>query len=75
MSKDSIEALERRRDELRQRLQAIRKDLARGLDDDFEEQAQQLENQDTLMEIARLADEALQEVEAALSRARRNTDQ
>jgi phage regulator Rha-like protein len=60
------EALIKRRDELRQRLEAIRRDLGQGLDADLEEQAQQLENYDTLMEIARVAEQELSDIEAAL---------
>ncbi|MDZ7790503.1 MAG: hypothetical protein U5L08_08440 [Xanthomonadales bacterium] len=56
-----------RRDELRKRLDAIRRDLGGGLDRDLEEQAQQLENQETLMEIARVAEAELAEVERKLS--------
>ena len=58
--------LEQRRNELRQRLEAIRRDLGGGLDRDLEEQAQQLENYDTLMEIARVAEAELQDVERQL---------
>lgn len=61
------EELTQRRDELRGRIDAIRRDLAGGLDDDLEEQAQQLENYDTLLEIARVAEEELRKVEQALS--------
>lgn len=57
-----------RRDELTKRLDAIRRDLGGGLDRDLEEQAQQLENQETLMEIARLAQEELTEVEKKLEK-------
>jgi RNA polymerase-binding transcription factor DksA len=64
MNKDE---LIQRRDELRGRIAAIRRDLAGGLDDDLEEQAQQLENYDTLLEIARVAEEELGRVEQALS--------
>lgn len=63
-----------RRDELRRRLLAIRRDLAAGLDHDMEDQAVQLENYDTLVEIARLAEEALIEVEAALQKSGSDTD-
>lgn len=56
-----------RRDELNKRLDAIRRDLGGGLDRDLEEQAQQLENQDTLMEIARIAEAELAEVERQLA--------
>ncbi len=57
-----------RRDELRDRLQAIRRDLRGGLEHDLEDQAQQLENYDALMEIARVAEQELLEVEATLSK-------
>jgi len=56
-----------RRNELRQRLEAIRRDLGGGLDRDLEEQAQQLENQEALMEIARVAESELAEVERQLT--------
>ncbi len=56
----------KRRDELRERLTAIRRDLAGGLTRDLEDQAQQLENQDTLMEIARVTEEELEKVEVQL---------
>lgn len=57
----------KRRDELKERLDAIRRDLGGGLDRDLEEQAQQLENQETLMEIARLAEAELADIERKLS--------
>lgn len=60
------EQLLQRRDELRERLAAIRRDLGGGLERDLEEQAQQLENQETLMEIARVAESELAEVERQL---------
>lgn len=56
-----------RRDELRERLEAIRRDLRGGLARDLEDQATQLENYDTLLEIARLAEAELVKVEAQLS--------
>lgn len=56
-----------RRDELRERLEAIRRDLGGGLERDLEDQAQQLENQETLMEIARVAEAELTEVERKLA--------
>ena len=58
--------LEQRRQELRERLEAVRRDLGRGLDRDLEEQSQQLENRDTLLEIARVAEQELRDVEARL---------
>lgn len=51
-----------KRDELLDRLERIRGDLKSGLDADSEEQAQQLENRDTLLEIARITEEELEEV-------------
>jgi len=56
-----------RRDELRERLAAIRRDLGGGLERDLEEQAQQLENQETLMEIARVAEAELEDIERRLA--------
>ncbi|WP_376692120.1 hypothetical protein [Wenzhouxiangella sp. EGI_FJ10409] len=56
-----------RRDELRERLEAIRRDVGGGLERDLEDQAQQLENQETLMEIARVAEAELTEVERKLT--------
>lgn len=61
------EKLLERRDELVKRLEAIRRDLGGGLDRDLEEQAQQLENQETLMEIARIAQAELEDVERRLA--------
>lgn len=61
------EQLIQRRDELIERLNAIRRDLARGLERDSAEQAMQLENQDTLMEIARVSEKELLKVRQQLS--------
>jgi len=58
--------LEQRREELQQRLDAIKRDLGGGLERDLEDQAQQLENRDTLLEIARVAEQELRDVEAQL---------
>ena len=57
--KDNLEA---RYAELNQRLQAIRQDYADGLDADSEERAQQLENEEVLAEIRRVAQEDLAKV-------------
>ena len=57
-----------RKQELVQRIKAIRTDLARGLDADSEEQAIQLENMEVLQEIHRLADEELKVIEEELSK-------
>jgi hypothetical protein len=61
------EQLLARKEELVQRLKAIRTDLARGLAADSKEQALQLENMDVLQEIHRLADEELRAVERELA--------
>ncbi len=60
------EALVTRRDELRKRLAAIQKDIGGGLEKDMEDQAQQLENYDTLIEIARVAEQELETIERQL---------
>lgn len=61
-------ALIQKRDELQQRLDAIKRDYGNGLDADFEEQAQQLENAEVLAEISRVTLEELQKVTVALAR-------
>lgn len=70
MGTSNTERLERRRDELIERLAAIQRDLSRGLDRDLEEQAIELENLEVLQEIERLAREELREVELQLAVAR-----
>ena len=60
------EQLLRRRDELRERLNAIKRDYGRGLDKDFEEQAIELENAEVLAGIAKAAAEELDQVERQL---------
>ena len=60
------EQLEQRRQELITRLQAIEKDYRRGLSADSEERALELENAETLAEIARVTQAELDKVEAAL---------
>ncbi|HNL79935.1 MAG TPA: hypothetical protein PKL69_06250 [Agitococcus sp.] len=54
--------LEARYAELNQRLQAIRQDYANGFEADSEERAQQLENEEVLAEIMRVAQEDLAKV-------------
>lgn len=56
-----------RREELRKRLAAIRADLASGLEADTDDQAIQLENQEVLSEIRRLAEAELESIEKALA--------
>ncbi len=57
MSEHEAELAElyRKRDELKARLEAIDRDLARGLDRDPEEQVPDLENLDVLQEIERVS--------------------
>lgn len=59
--------LSSRREELYERLQAISRDLSRGLDKDYEEQSIQLENLEVLQEIARVTREELHRVEMELA--------
>ena len=66
MSND-IQSLETRRAELKGRLKAIHRDLGRGLEKDYEEQALQLENLEVLQEIARIAEAELRKVELELA--------
>jgi RNA polymerase-binding transcription factor DksA len=61
------EELMQSKDELLNRLEAIRKDLRGGLDADSKEQAVQLENMQVLQEIARVTEENLQEINKQLS--------
>lgn len=56
-----------RKNELLNRLAAIRGDLGRGLASDSEEQAVQLQNLQVLQEIERLANEELVALEEELS--------
>lgn len=56
-----------RRDELRQRLEAIEADYRRGLDADSEEQALQLENAEVLDGIAKAVSDELAQVEERLA--------
>ncbi len=60
---DELQRLRNRRDELRERLAAIRRDYGRGLEPDFAEQAVELENAEVLAEIARVSAEELERVE------------
>jgi len=60
--------LVKKRDELRNRLKAIKEDFASGLDRDWEEQAVQLENAEVLDEIARVTSEELHKLEEGIER-------
>jgi hypothetical protein len=64
---NDIQSLEARRDELKGRLKAIHRDLGRGLEKDYEEQAIQLENLEVLQEIARVAESELRKVELKIA--------
>lgn len=66
--------LRRRRDELRERLAAIKRDYGRGLNPDLSEQAIELENAEVLAGIAKAAAEELAEVERRLDALRRHLD-
>ena len=69
----SLEKLLARRDELRGRIKAIHRDLARGIGQDYEEQAIKLENLEVLQEIARVAETELHEVEVTLADLQKST--
>ncbi len=58
MSEELVE-LKNKKQELTERLEKIKKDLANGLSADSEERAVELENRDVLMEIARVTEEEL----------------
>ncbi len=61
-NQQDIQTLVDKRDELLERLERIRADLESGLESDMEDQAIQLENRDTLLEIARITEEELEQV-------------
>ncbi|HEY9136121.1 MAG TPA: hypothetical protein VIM85_10040 [Pseudomonadales bacterium] len=63
----SKEQLLEKRDELKNRLEAIKADYAQGLDADFEEQAQELQNAEVLAEISRVTLQELEDIEKLLS--------
>lgn len=63
---ETVEQLERRRQELAARIDAIHRDLRGGLEKDYEEQSIQLENFEVLQEIARVAELELKAVELKL---------
>jgi cell division septum initiation protein DivIVA len=62
---DKAELLDKK-EELEQRLTKIRQDLAHGYSADSEERATEMENQDVLMEIARVAEEELESINKKL---------
>jgi hypothetical protein len=63
-------SLLKRREELKSRLEAIRRDVGRGLDRDSSERAIELENAEVLNEIARVAQEQLEQVDEKLAQFR-----
>jgi RNA polymerase-binding transcription factor DksA len=63
---ETREELLAKRSELLERLSAIKKDYANGLDPDLDEQAIQLENSEVLEELRREALEELKEIDQKL---------
>jgi RNA polymerase-binding transcription factor DksA len=67
MVEEELQTLLARRDELRQRIEAIEKDYREGLDADAEDQAVQLENSEVLAGISKAAADELEEIEKKLA--------
>lgn len=65
-TEQEIEQLRARREALRERLRAIHRDYALGLDRDAEEQAQQLENAEVLAGLEKAVTEELEQVDRRL---------
>jgi hypothetical protein len=65
---ETRQALIDKRRELEERVEAVRKDFAGGLDPDLDEQAIQLENAEVLNELLREALSELEEIEQKLRR-------
>ena len=65
-SVETREQLVAKRSELLERLEAIKRDYASGLDRDLDEQSIQLENEEVLAALSREAVEQLQEIESKL---------
>jgi len=63
---ETRESLIDKRRELEERVEAVRRDFAGGLDPDFEEQAVQLENAEVLNELLRQALSELEDIESKL---------
>lgn len=63
---ESREKLQRQRDELLDRIDAIKRDYASGLDPDLEEQAQQLENSEVLEALLKQAYDELAVIDRKL---------
>jgi RNA polymerase-binding transcription factor DksA len=65
---ETRQALIDKRRELQERVEAVRKDFAGGLDPDLDEQAIQLENAEVLNELLREALSELEDIEQKLRR-------
>lgn len=63
---ESRDDLQRQRDELLDRIDAIKRDYASGLDQDMEEQAQQLENAEVLEALLKQAYDELAVIDRKL---------
>ena len=64
---ETKEELLSKKQELQERIDRIKKDIAGGLEADFAEQATQLENRDVLLEIMRVSQEELETTKRKLS--------
>ena len=64
---EDLAALQKKKQELEERLEKIKQDIGSGISADFEEQATELENRDVLLEIARVTEEELQAIKARLN--------
>lgn len=73
-ARDELQNLLKKRDELRARLAAIRRDYRGGLERDSEEQAVQLENAEVLAEIARVSTEELEKLERRIAVLQRDVE-
>jgi hypothetical protein len=67
MTEDELQSLMTRRDELRDRIEAIERDYRQGLDADSEEQAMELANAEVLAGISKAAADELEEIEKKLA--------
>lgn len=65
---ESREALQQQREELVERIDAIKRDYASGLDQDMEEQAQQLENAEVLEALLKQAYDELAVIDSKLDK-------
>lgn len=63
---ENRESLQREREEIMQRIDAIKRDYASGLDQDLEDQAMQLENAEVLEALLKQAYEELETIDRKL---------